>query len=70
MEDLIFLVYALSEFYFTAVNIIFILGKGNFKHKFMKYRVFTFIIPLSISIAINSIMFIYGIFMLVENAAI
>ncbi len=67
---MLFLIYALTEFYFTAVNLIFILGRSNFKRKFMKYKLFTFIIPLGISIAVNSILFIFGIYNLVERVAV
>ena len=66
MEDLIFLVYAVLEFYFTAVNIVFILRKGTFKQQFMKYRAITFFMPFFVSIAINILMLIYGIYMVVE----
>ena len=69
-SDLMYLVYALTEFYFSVINFAFICYRSSFKTKFVKLRVISFFIPLVFSIIINTLAFAYAVYLMVNSSAV
>lgn len=69
-SDLIFLLYAIFELYFTITNFFFIVSKNELKKRFMRLKFVSFMIPFISSCAINTLVFLFGIYALLDSDAL